>query len=84
LHRISADCPCDRHEFNHIKPALAAFVFGNERLGLFKPTGEVLLRETRGFAGFDHKFAENPLCRGMNRFSDAARARSHQRGKLIR
>jgi len=82
--RISPDRPGDGQEFKDIDATLATLVFGDEGLMRTELSGELLLGETGAIASLDQQLAKGCLPRGMYRFSDAARARGHRRGRLIR
>lgn len=71
---VGADRLRDGQELNDIDPSLAAFVFGNERLGLFQTPCEVVLGQTGGLASLDHQLAKGQMARRVDRFADAARA----------
>jgi len=84
LDRVGPDRPHDPQEFDDVDPALATFVFGHERLGLFQAFGEVMLGEAGTLAGSDHQLAKGCLLGGMDGFADVARAGGHRRGRVIR
>lgn len=71
---VGADGLRDGQKFNDIDPSLAAFVFGDERLGPFKALGEVVLGQSCGLASLDHQLAKGHMARRMERLADAARA----------
>jgi hypothetical protein len=83
LERVRPKGPGDNDEFHDIKPALAAFVFGDKGLRFVQPTGEDVLGQPCGLARPDHKLAKGGLVGRMDGFADTAGARCHQPGKLI-
>jgi hypothetical protein len=82
--RVGPDRPYNRQKFNNIEPAFAAFILGDEGLGLFQPFGEVMLGQPGRLASLDHQLAKGRLVQGMDGFADTACVRSHARGKMIR
>lgn len=50
-HWIGSHRPGDGNELRHVQTPLPAFIFGDERLVLAKPLGELLLADA-GFAAF--------------------------------
>src|SRR5947209_608872 len=50
-HRIGPNRARDCHELDHVEPALAALVLGDERLWPPKPLGQGLLRQPSLFGG---------------------------------
>jgi len=47
-----------------------------------EPSGELLLGEASSTARLDQQLAKSGLAKGMDGFSDSARARGHRRGRL--
>jgi hypothetical protein len=82
--RGGPDCPRNGQELHDVDPSLAALVLGDKRLVFLEPLGEVMLRQIRSDAGFDHQLAKRLLAGRMDGFAYTARARCHRRGRLIR
>ena len=64
--RIGADRFGNGQEFNNIKPAFAALIFGDEGLGLFQAPSEVGLRQAYRLARLDHQRAKGGLIGRMD------------------
>jgi len=83
-HRVGADRLADGEEFEDIDATFAALVLGDEGLVFAEPFGELLLGETGAVTRPNQQLAKSGLPWRMYGFSDAARAMSHRRSRLIR
>src|SRR5437867_3778970 len=84
LDGIDADCARNAQKFDDVDAALAALVFRDEGLRLFQAFRQLMLGQLGALARLDHQLAKSDLLGGMDGFADAARASSHQRGRIIR
>ncbi len=56
-------CIRDRNELDHVDPALAAFVFGNEALGFAETIRQLLLSQTGLLARGDQQLEQADMSR---------------------